>query len=147
MHPFPHRYTVRVAGGAAGDVSLDGDRLPSLASAAPAEFDGPGDRWSPETLLVAALGDCLILTFRAVAAASKLPWTALSCEVEGTLDRVDRVTRFTRFDLRATLQVPEGTDVDRARRLVEKAEHSCLVSNSLNAERHLDVLVEVEAPV
>src|SRR6266542_2954665 len=95
MQIFPHHYTVTAAGGEHGDIELIAERLPTLRSASPAEFDSPGDRWSPETFLVGAVGDCFILTFRAVARVSQLPWTSLRCRVTGTLDRVDRVTQFT----------------------------------------------------
>lgn len=142
MHPLPHLYTVSATCGAEGDVVLDGERLPSLPSDAPAEFDGPGDRWSPETLLVAAVADCYVLTFRAVARAAKLPWLSLRCEVEGTLDRIERATRFTAFRVRARLQVPPGTPEEQARRLMEKAEQACLVTNSLKAPAHLEATVE-----
>jgi organic hydroperoxide reductase OsmC/OhrA len=37
--------------------------------------------------------------------------------------------------------VPPGADVERAKKLLEKAEHTCLVANSLNSERHLTVEV------
>jgi organic hydroperoxide reductase OsmC/OhrA len=123
---------------------LTTDGAPHLASAPPAEFDGPGDRWSPETLLVAAVGDCFILTFRAIARASKLPWTSLHCDVTGTLDRVDRVTRFTAFDIHAHLAVPAGTDQALAGRVLEKAEAGCLVSRSLSGATHLVADVEIE---
>jgi len=43
----------------------------------------------------------------------------------------------------ATLRVPAGTDVSRATTLLAKAEHVCLVSNSLNGERHLHPTVLV----
>ena len=46
MQPFPHHYTVEARGTAAGDVELTAPGLPRLRSASPAEFDGPGDRWS-----------------------------------------------------------------------------------------------------
>ena len=93
METFPHRYQVKGSGRVLGDVELTAERLPLLRSASPAEFDGPGDRWSPETLLVGAVADCLILTFRAIATASKLSWTSLDCEVIGTLERQNRVTQ------------------------------------------------------
>jgi len=51
--------------------------------------------------------------------------------------------RFTRFDTQAKLLVPPGSDVERAKRLLEKAESSCLVANSLNSERHLAVDVGI----
>ena len=144
MREFPHHYTVTVAGGPDGDIRLGGDRLPELRSAAPAEFDGPGDRWSPETLLTAAVADCFVLTFRAIAKFSRLPWVALTCDASGTLDRVDRVTQFTAFRIKASLRVPAGTDVDQARRLLARAEQGCLVSNSLKGGVALDAEVQVD---
>src|ERR1700687_5487671 len=145
MQEFPHHYAVTVAGAGQGDVELTAERLPNLRSASPAEFDGPGDRWSPETFLVAAVGDCFILTFRAVARASKLPWTSLRCHVTGTLDRVDHVTQFTHLDIRAHLMLPEGTEPGVARRALEKAERSCLISNSLKATIHLEPEIDIAA--
>jgi organic hydroperoxide reductase OsmC/OhrA len=143
MQAFPHRYTVEAGGSGTGDVELKADGLPTLRSASPIPFDGPGDRWSPETLLVAAVGDCLILTFRAVARASGFAWTSLECDVTGTLDRIERTTRFVGFDVRARLHVPSGTDPDRARQVLEKAERSCLISNSLSGAIHLIPVIEV----
>lgn len=141
MHPYPHQYTVHVNADPTGDVPLDSAGLPTLATAPPVEFDGPGGRWSPETLLCAAVADCFVLSFRAVARASKLDWTALDARVEGKLDRVDGRTFFTEFVVHATLRVPAGTDQDRAAKLMAKAEHVCLVSNSLVAQRRLEPTV------
>ena len=147
MQEFPHRYVVTAAGPVDGDVGLTSPGVPPLATAAPAEFGGPGDRWSPETLLVASVADCFVLTFRAVARAMKLQWDSLSCEAEGTLDRVERNTQFTAFAIKATLTVLPGTDVDHAHRALEKAEHACLITNSLKAPVHLETKVLLAAGV
>jgi organic hydroperoxide reductase OsmC/OhrA len=143
MHPYPHRYTVEARAGSTGDVEVSAAGLPTLITAPPLEFDGPGDRWSPETLLCAAVADCFLLSFRAIARASKLDWTALECRVEGTLDRVDGKSRFTTIVGHGTLRVPGGTDRERATRLMEKAEQACLISNSLLAERRVEPTVVV----
>lgn len=92
---------------------------------------------------MAAVADCFVLTFRAVAQASKISWAALRCEVGGTLDRVDRVIQFTHLDIRARLRVPEGTNVNHARQALEKAERGCLIANSLKATNHLETEIEV----
>jgi organic hydroperoxide reductase OsmC/OhrA len=144
MHPSPHRYRVSASGEGDGDVRLTAVGLPVLRSASPAEFGGPGDRWSPETLLAGAVADCFILTFRAVARAAGVSWTSLECEVTGTLDRVERVAQFTRFDVRAHLRAAPGTDVDRARQAMEKAERHCLISSSLKGEVHLQATIELD---
>jgi organic hydroperoxide reductase OsmC/OhrA len=143
MDPFPHRYRVKARGRVTGDVELSAEGLTTLRSASPAEFDGPGDRWSPETLLVGAVADCFILTFRAVARTADLPWASLECDVTGKLERVDRVPQFTRLDIAAHLVVPRGEDAERARRALEKAERACLISSSLKGSIGLDATVEI----
>lgn len=137
MQAYPHHYQVRAHAGAVGDVTLASDGLPTVASGPPPQFGGRGDQWSPETLLVAAVVDCFILTFRAVARAGRLDWHALDARLEGRLDRKDGVTRFTEFTLHAALTVPPGTDHAAARTLLDKAEHGCLISRSLNGPVHL----------
>ena len=147
MEAFPHRYRVRGAGQIAGDIELTGDRLPTLPSASPVQFDGPGDRWSPETLLVGAVADCFLLTFRSIARASNLSWTSIDCDVVGTLDQIDRVTQFTHFDLRARLALPQGGDPSQSRRVLEKAERNCLIANSLKASVDLECSIDVAEPI
>ena len=138
---FPHHYEVNAAASSGSSVMVSAEGLPDLETAAPAQFGGPGDKWSPESLLVAALADCFILTFKAVARASKLEWSDLSVRAAGTLDRVERVIQFTRFDLQAELEISEGMDPDRAERLLHKAEQGCLIRASLKAETHLEARV------
>jgi organic hydroperoxide reductase OsmC/OhrA len=145
MQDLPHQYLVSADAKSSGNVTLASNGVADLASAPPAEFGGPGDQWSPESLLVAAVADCFILSFRAIARASRLEWDSLGCSVDGTLDRVDRVTQFTGFNVSATLHVPTGTDEEKARRLLEKAEHACLITNSLKAESHLETTVHIAA--
>jgi peroxiredoxin-like protein len=137
MHPFPHHYTVNASIRPDGDVPLSTEGVRIIESSAPKEFDGPGNQWSPEGLLTAAVADCFVLGFRAIAAASKYSWQRLEARTQGTLDRVDGKMRFTRFDTHAILHVAGGADVERAKKLLEKAETSCLVANSLSSERHL----------
>jgi organic hydroperoxide reductase OsmC/OhrA len=146
LHPYPHVYRVSAAGTAAGVVTVRSPAIPELATAPPPEFDGPGGVWSPETLLCAAVADCFILTFRGVSRAARLDWVKLECRVEGTLERVEGGSQFTRFVTFATLTVAEGADQVKARALLERAEHSCLVSNSLRGSRTLEADVTTTTP-
>lgn len=138
MQDFPHYYRVDAEAEAEGTVALKSDTMPQLFSAPPAEFGGPGDQWSPEHLLVASVADSFILTFRGIARASKLEWESLEASTNGVLERVEQVTKFTSFTLKATLTVPQGTDEEKARRLLQKAEDASLVANSMTAETHLE---------
>lgn len=144
MQDFPHHYAVTASAERDVNVRLDSPGLEPIESAGPAEFGGPGDRWSPETLLVASVADCFVLSFRAIARASKMDWISLRCDAVGDLERVDRVTQFTKFKLRVRLEVPPGIREGKAERLLEKAEHSCLITNSLKASSTLDAEVVVK---
>lgn len=144
MTNLPHHYKVQATAEPDSDVSLTSDGLNPIVSAPPAEFGGPGDQWSPETLLVAAVVDCFILSFRAIAKASKLSWTSLKSDVTGTLERSDGRTAFTQFVIHATLTVPKDTNEERAHRLLQKAKESCLITNSLSGTTHLEAAVLVE---
>ncbi len=141
MQEFPHHYKVAANASPDGNVTLSSDGLDDLTSAAPAEFGGPGDQWSPETLLAAAVADCFILGFKAISRASRFSWNSLQCDVEGRLERIDHVTRFTEFHIRASLEIPADADEERAKLLLDKAEATCLVTNSLTSSLQLDATV------
>ena len=141
MQPLPHHYLVGVAGTMAGPLTVGASGLPDMVCNAPREFGGPGDRWSPESLFVAALACCFILTFRAVALASKIEWSRLECSTTGTLERIDGVTQFSRVSTVATLSIRSNADTILCERALEKAERECLVANSLRAHRELQVQI------
>ena len=107
-------------------------------TAAPVEFGGPGHCWSPETLFTAAIANCIVLTFKAIARASKFSWSAIDCNVETILDRVERQTLFTQAIVRVKLTIDNAEDSERAEKLLQKAEANCLVSNSLKTEIRLE---------
>ena len=138
MQDYPHRYKASAQGGTEGIIDTGSPGLENIPAMPPPEFDGPGDKWSPETMLVAAVANCFILTFRAIARASKLEWESLEASADGVLERVERVTKFTSVTVKATLTVPADTDEEKARRLLQKAEDACLITNSMTAETHLE---------
>lgn len=136
--PLPHHYDAHLAGGPTGYAVVSSPGIPDLSMDAPADFDGPGDAWSPEHLLVAAVQSCLFLTFRGLARVSKLEFVTLDVDVTGTVGRQDGVTRFTELVLRPRLVVAPGTDLELARQVLDKAEKRCLVSASLSTPIRVD---------
>jgi len=144
MQDYPHRYEVSAQAPATGEISVSSPGLQTLPSMAPAEFGGPGDLWSPETFLVAAVADCFILTFRAVSRGARFEWNSVICEVAGILDRVDNVTRFTEYHVKITLHIAVGSDPHKAERLIEKSDHVCLVTNSLSGKTILDTHIVID---
>ncbi len=138
MQPLPHHYDVHLSGGPAGYARLSRAGLPDLRTAPPTDYDGPGDAWSPEHLLLAAVQACFLFTLRAVARLSKIDMINLELDAEGTVDRQDGVTRFTEIVLHPKLTVAAGTDRERVIRLLEKSEKGCLVSASLSTPIRLE---------
>ncbi len=144
MQDLPHHYRATAAASVDSHVAVNSGDLPEITTAAPAEFGGPGDQWSPEHLLVGSVANCFILTFRAMARNSRLEWIHLECSPEGRLERIERTTRFTKFTVNARLTVPAGTDTKKAQRVLEKAEAGCLITQSLVADTQLlaDIIVQ-----
>ena len=143
MQPLPHSYKVQVTGGAEGYAKLVAEGVPDLASAGPKEFDGPGDAWSPENLLLAAVSSCFLLTLRAVARASGLEFISLDCPCDGIVDKQDRKLRFTLINLRPHLVLRNEQDREKALLVLEKSESGCLVSASLSTPVHMEPTVTV----
>ena len=137
-----HQFSISAGAKPDGLVALRGDGLPEIESGPPTEFGGSGEQWSPEDLLVGAVADCFVLSFRAIAAASKFTWAELQCDVTGTLDKVERATQFTALHVKATLKIPADADADRAKRLLEKAKQTCFITNSLKAETELEIDIQ-----
>jgi peroxiredoxin-like protein len=138
MKPLPHVYSARVTGGSEGYAVVATTGVAELRTAPPADFDGPGDAWSPEQFLMAAVETCFLFTLRAVARASKVEFTSLEVSGEGTVDRKDGATRFTQIVLHPRLTLPSGADRARALRVLEKSEKACLISASLSTPVRLE---------
>jgi peroxiredoxin-like protein len=115
----------------AGDLRVPG--LPPLKVAALPEFNGPGGAWSPEALYVGAVASCFMLTFLAYAERGALELASADVSAEGKLERAEEGYRFTEVTLKPTVVVRRADDVERAERLVKKAEGSCFIAASIKS--------------
>lgn len=138
MKPLPHHYAARLAGGPSGYVEVQSPGLPVLRMVEPAEYGGPGDAWSPEHALLASVQACFLFTLRGVARLSKIEFTRLELDAEGTVDRQDGAIRFVEIVLRPRLSVAPDTDRTRALGVLEKAKKACLISSSLSTPIRLE---------
>lgn len=149
MQPLPHHYTTQLTAGTGDHGQLSAPARPVIDIAAPTEFGGPGDAWSPEHLLLGAVEACFLMTLRAVASASKLELIGVDAAAFGTVDRVDGVTRFSAIEVRPIIRVPAGTELERVRKVVERTERNCLITASLRTpvQVHADIrLVSADSP-
>ena len=144
MQGYPHHYVASANASNEGNVTVSGEGLPDLETASPPQFDGPLGVWSPETLFSASVADCFVLTFRAIARASKFEWNSLECTAEGVLERIEKTTSFTTFNVHAVLHVPEGAKLEIAQRLLEKSEDLCLITASLKSAVVLTTDIQID---
>ena len=139
MQAMPHQYHVNANAKRDDNLVVSVTHLPDLTMAAPQQFGGPGDKWSPEDMLMASISSCFILSFKAIARASKFDWVSIECHSQGTLDRVDGVTQFTKVVTDVTLMIPETENKQNAEKLLHKADKICLVAISLHTEIELKI--------
>jgi len=113
-------------------VAVVGDKEP-LVVATPPEFAGTDpEAWSPEDAFVTAAGSCLAVTIVALAEREALPLLGLDVRADGVVSRrADGRFGFTRIEQTVEIETAPGHE-DAARRIVERAEESCLVSVSLD---------------
>jgi peroxiredoxin-like protein len=112
--------------------------------AAPPEFGGEPGLWTPEHLLLAAVGTCYVATLRAIAEASKAAFHSLELTVDGTIEKQEGGFRFTRVLVRPVVTIEKEQDRERMGRLLEKAERVCLITRSLSCTALLEAKILVQ---
>ncbi len=139
-----HVYRTAVRWESERKAALTSEGLPDLQVATPPEFPGghPGI-WSPEHLYVAAAEACLMTTFLAIAANSKLEFNSYESSAEGILEKTESGFQITEITMRPKIRVSSADSIDRARRIIEKAEQHCLIANSMKTTTHLEPDISV----
>lgn len=142
-----YRTAARWTGNRSGQVEAEGVREP-LPFSAPPEFQGEPGRWSPETFFLAAANTCFLTTFVAIAEFSKLEFSAVEVSAEARLERVPgQGYRFTDLVVQPLVTLEREADREKAQRLLEKAEKSCIVARALATPLRVEATLRVEAPV
>jgi peroxiredoxin-like protein len=113
---------------------LESPGLQPLEVASPPEFQGHEGMWTPEHYFVASVNSCFMTTFLAIAQMSKLEFVSFDSKAVGKLDKVEGAGyQMTEILIRPKLVIRYSKDLERARRILEKAEKNCLISNSIKS--------------
>lgn len=113
--------------------------MPNLHIDAPPEFKGHEGVWTPEHLFVASVNSCFMTTFLAIAENSKLEFVSFKADAKGKLEKLEGTGfMMTEITLHPKLTVSHARDIERASRILEKAEKHCLISNSIKTETKLE---------
>jgi organic hydroperoxide reductase OsmC/OhrA len=109
-------------------------------------FNGDGRLPNPEQLLLAAVSSCQLLTFLAIAARSRVDVLAYEDHADAVMPNDEKPMRITRVTLRPRVTVAAGADLDRVRRMLERAHDTCFIANTLNATIAIDAHIEHGSP-
>jgi organic hydroperoxide reductase OsmC/OhrA len=127
---FPHRYTSTITRVAHGLATIEAPPRPPLTGGPPPELHGDPATWSPEHLLISALGLCLFATFDVFAARDGIAVLEWRDTVTGVLDRTATGLAFQTFTISVEVTV-DAADVERTRAVLERASRYCIVSKAL----------------
>lgn len=123
------------------------DKLTPIVVAPPHEFGGEEGLWNPEQLLVASASSCLLSTFASIAERARLPFTGFECRAVGHLTQgPDGKFAITLIELFPVVDVADEGLAEKARKLIEKAEERCLITNSLKYGTKVQALVRAPPP-
>jgi organic hydroperoxide reductase OsmC/OhrA len=113
--------------------------------ATPPEFPkGMEGIWSPEHLFVAAVSGCLMTTFLSIAENSTLDFVSFKCEAKGKLELLDRQLVMSEIFLKPTVVIHDEIYINKAIRIVKKAEDACLITRSIKSKVVTEIIVLVE---
>ncbi len=90
--------------------------------------------WSPEHLFTAAVNSCYMTTFLSIAENSKLEFTSFNSSAKGKLEQVDGKFLMTEILIEPILIIKNESDKEKAERILQKSETTCLISNSINSK-------------
>ncbi|SFC79318.1 peroxiredoxin, SACOL1771 subfamily [Bacillus sp. OV322] len=125
-----------------GTGSIQAGKLQTKISIPP-EMDGPGEGTNPDEMLLGAAATCYIITLAAMLERSKIEKESLTMESEGIVDVTNGVFTYKKIIHRPHLVLKAGTsdrDVEKAVRLIEKAEESCMISRAVRG--NVDIAVD-----
>jgi organic hydroperoxide reductase OsmC/OhrA len=139
--PFPHEYSVELVNVDGSIATLKGEGEPELRAGPPAQFDGPGGLWSPETLFLAAIELCYLTTLAALARRRDVKYRDYSSRIRGYLEKGPQGILFTRIELDVKLV---AADLEAMGTLLQAAKKHCIISNAIRTEVKLNVDLSAE---
>src|SRR5439155_12501381 len=105
--PFPHHYVANLVRTFGSRARVEAPPRAAIAGGPPTEFDGDATSWSPEHLLLSAIGLCLQTTFEAFAARDHVEVLAWQTSVHGTVEKTPHGLAFTKIVVEVDMEVDD----------------------------------------
>ncbi|MGF0237518.1 OsmC family protein [Rhodococcus sp. IEGM1300] len=96
-------------------------------------FLGDSTRWNPEQLLIASLSACFKLWYLGLCAETAIVVVAYEDNAQGTmLEESNGSGQFTSVVLRPKISLASGSDIEKAKALIQTAHEKCFIARSVN---------------
>ncbi|MBN8194518.1 SACOL1771 family peroxiredoxin [Bacillus sp. NTK074B] len=112
----------------------------------PTEMDGPGIGTNPDEMLLGAASTCYIITLAAMLERSRIEKTDLTMTSEGIVEVEKGVITYKEIIHRPILTLGPttvGKDITLAKKLMVKAEQSCMITRAIKG----NVTVQVDPEI
>jgi organic hydroperoxide reductase OsmC/OhrA len=146
--PFPHRYSASLSRTFASRARMEAPPRPALHGGPSPEFDGDVGAWSPEHMILSALGLCMLTTFEAFATRDGIELHQWDAKVTGSVERGPEGLMFDTILLELDMTITGN--VDGVEATLEDAKQYCLVLNSLRVPVVIETQIrapEAEQPL
>jgi len=127
--PYPHYYQTTLVRTIASRARVEGGVRAPILAGPPPELDGDATSWSPQHLLISAIGMSLLTSFEALAARDKVDLLAWEAQVHATVTMTDAGLQITKLTVGIDMEVG---DVAQAHATLEAAKRHCLITNALS---------------
>jgi organic hydroperoxide reductase OsmC/OhrA len=139
-YPFAHIYKVNLSNINYGLAEISSENAPKISGGAPPQFGGVDIHWSPENLLLSAIGLCFVTTLTSIQKKHKgLELIISNLNLEAKLDKTKEGLVFTDITLNV---ICTSNEIDKATRLLETAKKYCLISNAIKTPTKLNLTIK-----
>jgi organic hydroperoxide reductase OsmC/OhrA len=127
-------------GGTQGRLEAGGK--PALQVGTPPEFGGQPGVWTPEDLLAASVGSCLLASLLFFVQRAGVTMEACRCDSTALMEKGPQGLVITRVTVDCSVTLADAQQEEALRRACSRAEASCPVSRSLACPVHLTLHVQ-----
>ncbi len=102
------------------------------------------DIWTPEHLFIASVNSCYMATFLAVAENSQFEFISFDCNSVGIVETINETLAVTQITLKPKVVIKSGEHEEQLKKILEKSNKECLISNSVTTKISLEPIVTVQ---
>lgn len=114
---------------------------PTIKVATPPEFGGPENIWTPEDLLASSVATCILTSALFFFDRAKIQLRSYKSNATTTMAKTSTGLAITGIKVEISIEVEDPAQEEAVRKVVEQAEQTCPISNSLKCPVELELRI------